>query len=180
MTRLFALAIVSLAFALPAAAASGNDVDPSKLVLRQTDLPTGFRVERAEVRTNAEQARSDARAGRLFARWGRITGYDARFVRGTDGISSRADLLRAPAGARMLFDFFEGEVRKSGIKGLVRSRVRIGDHGSLYRARSPVAFAVVVWRHERVFAGVATTGVSRERALALARVQQRRIAAVLG
>lgn len=80
----------------------------------------------------------------------------------------------------MLFDFFVHEVRKNGVKGLVQRRVRLGAEGWIYHGRSPIAITAVAWRHKRVFAGVATVGISRERTLALARVQQRRVAAALG
>jgi hypothetical protein len=42
---------------------------------------------------------------------------------------------------------------------------------------SPVAF--VVWRYSRVWSGVAGMGLGKARVLALARLQQRRIGAVL-
>ena len=172
---------VVAAAALLSAPLAAAEIDPRALVLRQSDVPAGFVVDRGDtgLRTNEREAKSDPRASALFERWGRVTGYEAEFDRGSASISSRADLLRTAKGARMLLDFFELEMRKSGIKGLVRTRLRLGAEGWVYRGRSPFAFTVVAWRYGRVFAGVAGTGISRARTLALARVQQRRIAAAL-
>jgi hypothetical protein len=169
------------AAALLSAPLAAAELDPGALVLRQSDVPAGFEVDRVQTgsRTNEQEAKSDPRAAALFERWGRVTGYEAGFDRGSASIDSRADLLRTAKGARMLLDFFELEMRKGGIKGLVRSRVRLGAEGWVYRGRSPFAFTVVAWRYKRVFAGVAGMGISRDGTLALARVQQRRIAAAL-
>jgi hypothetical protein len=144
-------------------------------------VPAGFEVELVHtgVRTNREEAKDDPRGPRLFERWGRVTGYQVAFARGTAQIDSRADLLRTAPGAEMMLDFFAREVTKSGIKGLVRSRFRVGDEGWIYSGREPFAFTVVAWRYDRVFAGVVGAGVTRAKTIALARTQQQRIAAAL-
>ncbi len=69
-------------------------------------------------------------------------------------------------------------MRKAGVKGLERRGATIGDEGWVYRGRTAIGFTIVAWRSGRVFSGVAVVGLPAERALAYARVQQRRIAAV--
>jgi hypothetical protein len=162
------------------AAASDADVDPGKLVLQEADVPKGFTVDEEEtgVQSNRE-AGSDREARALVARSGRITGYEAEFDRGTASISSRADLFRTAAGATMLLRYLEREIRKAGIARMRAARVRIGAEGWVWGVPRPVSFSIVVWRYRRVFAGIAVAGIPRARALALARVQQRRIAAAL-
>jgi hypothetical protein len=175
--RLLLVPILLLALAVPASAA---ELDPSTLVLRQADVPTGFDVDagRTGLRSNAAEAKGEPRFVSLLARWGRVTGYEVAFERRTASISSRADVLRTREGANMMLDWVALEVRKSGILRLQRVRTNVGDEAVLYRSsRGGVAFAIVVWRSGRVFAGVATTEISSKQALALARLQQRRIAA---
>ena len=180
VSKFLAVGVVASAFLLAAPLAAA-ELDPRVLVLRTADVPAGFERDRADtgVRTNRQEAEADPRGTRLFERWGRVTGYEAAFDRGTAKIDSRADLLRTPRGAGMMLDFFAREVGKSGIKGLVRSRLRLGDEAWIYRGRSPFAFTVVAWRYGRVFAGVAGAGITRGETIALARKQQRRIAAAL-
>ena len=71
------------------------------------------------------------------------------------------------------------EAKTSGSTGL-RTPVRIGSGGWLYGGGSGAgAFNLVIWRHQRVFAGLAAFGVQKDRMLGLARAQQRRIAAAV-
>ena len=178
MRRLF---LVPLAAALLAGAASAATVDPQSLVLRKADLPRGFQVDRGQtgVRTNELEARDYPELRAKLVRWGRVTGYQAEFDRGSATISSRADVFRTAGGARLLLSFFDTEVRSGGVLVLRRAPTDVGVDGSVYSASAPVAFTLVVWRHGRVFAGVMGQGVTQERTIALARVQQRRIAAAL-
>jgi hypothetical protein len=114
------------------------------------------------------------------ARAGRIDGYVAVYRDGAGRrVNSRADLYRQQSGAHDVLGFADAELRKAGIKGLRRSRVEIGSEGWIYWGGSgDFALAVVAWRHRRVFASIATSGLSRSTTLAIARKQQRRIAAV--
>ena len=175
----FALAIAAL-LALAAAASAG--VEPRTLVLHPGDVPSGFRLDGAEsgVRSNAREAKGGVEAARIIARSGRVSGYRNVFARRSRSIESRADLCRTPVGAAALLDWFDLEMRKSGIRGLKRSRVSMGDEGYIYWGGKPTALALVTWRHGRVWAGVLVHGLTKERAVALARVQQRRIDAVTG
>ena len=181
MRRLVAFALAATAL-LASADASGARVDPRTLVLRPGDVPSGFRLDAAEsgVRPNAREAKGGVEAARIIARSGRVTGYRNVFARRSTSIESRADLCRTPDGAAALLDWFVLEMHKSGISGLRRSRVSVGVEGYVYWSREPNAFALVTWRHGRVWAGVVVLGLTKERAIALARVQERRIEAVIG
>ncbi len=176
--RLLLAAAACLALAVPAAAVG---IDPASLVLSRADVPAGFRLDRegSGVRSNSTEARNDRKLGALLRRWGRVTGYEAEFDRADATVSSRVDLFTSARGARKLLEYFEREVAKSGIRGLERTRIGLGAGGWVYGGGSSAAFVLVAWRDGRVFAGVAATGVSRKQTLALARVQQRRIASAL-
>ena len=177
VVRVMLVAVVAAVLAAPAAAA---DLDPGALVLRQADVPSGFRIDAADsgLRANATEVMSEPRLRTLFERWGRVTGYQAEFDRGTASISSRVDVLRSPSGARKLLAFVSREIGTSGIKGVQRHATPIGDGGWTYRGRTGrTGFTIVVWIDGRVFGGVAVTDLTSDRALGYARVQQRRMAA---
>ncbi len=146
-----------------------------------TDVPTGFRLDRDEsgVRTNELEARENPETRALFSRWRRVTGYQAAYERSDSTIEARADLFRDVDGARNLLAWVDREFRRAGVKGLKRARAGVGSEGWVYwgGSSSPVAF--VVWRYSRVWSGVAGMGLGKARVLALARLQQRRIGAVL-
>ena len=164
------------------ASAGAATVDPGSLVLRSSDLPRGF-VQDSEtgVRTNADLAGSDRRHWRQIAKMGRVTGYRASWdrQRGQDSIVSSADLFRGEAGARQMFDLYAAELNRSGIKGLTRRAVALGDRGAIFDGGASSELAFVGWRHGRVFGYVAGWGVRSDDVLRLARSQERRIAAAL-
>ena len=172
--------VVLPVIALPAAAAT---VDPKQLVLAPTDVPAGFRLDRAEtgIRTNELEAKEYPETRAPFRRWRRVIGYQASY-RGKDAsrIEARADLFRDAAGARQLQDWADREYRRSGISGLRRSHAGVGAGGVVFWGGGHAGHAFVLWRYGRVWAGIAGIGLGKERTLALARAQQRRIAAVLG
>lgn len=172
-----AAALASLIAALPAAAA---DVYPRALALHLADVPSGFTLDRARsgVRSNASEVSRHPELATLFARAGRVTGYSAEFRRGSAFIGSRADLLLRPQGARVLLAWYDREVRKGGVRGLERSRARVGAESWLFWEPTS-ELALVAWRFRRVFAAVLGTDLTKEQTLALARAQQRRIAAAL-
>jgi len=163
---------------VPLAAA---ELDPSRLALAQADVPPGYRLDErtSGVRSNAMESKGKAEVQRLLARTGRTTGYEAEFDKRELRIESRIDVFRRAGGARIFLDWFEVEMRKAGVLGLTRSRARIGAGGWTYAGRAPSAFTLVVWRYDRVFGGVVATGLSKAQVFALARVQQRRMAAAL-
>jgi hypothetical protein len=170
---------------VPAAAA----LDPGMLVLRQSDVPAGFELDRDEsgVRSNARRMRDTPELRSLFRRAGRVTGYEATFLRfdrsdlGLQLIESHADLLRATSGAAAVLAEFDRQAvaRLRTQTRLRRSRVGVGDAGWRYAGKTTTPFALVAWRYGRVFAVVFTLNLSPDQTLALARKQERRIAAAL-
>jgi hypothetical protein len=175
-----------LVAAVAAAPALGAGVDPRALVLRTSEVPEGFVVDRDDtgIRTNEDEAGGNAANRRFLERTGRITGYLASWDRGRepDTITARVDLFRTRAGARVLLDRYASEMRKSGIRGLRRSSVPLGEQGWVWHTKTGARssdLVLVFWRSGRVLAGVAGWGISRARTLDLARIQQDRIAAAL-
>ena len=174
------VAVVVLAGMLVTVPAAAQDIHPRTLGLQLADVPSGFEVDREKtgVRSNASELRKYPELAGLFTRVGRVTGYSAEFRRGSAFIGSRADLVRRPAGARALLDWYDREIRKGGIGGLERARGGVGAESWLFREES-TKLTLVAWRYKRVFAAVLGTDLTKEQTLRLARAQQRRIAAAL-
>jgi hypothetical protein len=179
--RLLSVAALVSAILVGTAVAAGPD--PSALVLRSSDVPREYALDRDESGPypNARVGTS-ARARTLIARLGRVTGYRKRWVLREHGsirrvITSSADVLRGVAGARLYVKLGSTDLARSGIKGLRRSPVRIGDEAWLFHGDSDDELAWVVWRSGRVGAMLLGWGIRPSETLALARVQQRRIEA---
>jgi hypothetical protein len=170
---------VLVVLALVTGTAHAAAVEPKALVLRQSDVPVGYRLDESASGVKAnEDDLPPMRA--LFARWGRVTGYQADYRVGTKSVTSRVDLLRTTRGARSMLDWFRAEMRKAGIRGLVRRPAGLGAEGWVYRAKvDGVGFTVIAWRHGRLFAGIAVSHLGPDRALALARLVERRIVTAL-
>jgi hypothetical protein len=174
--RVALLALGLLLVGTPALAAGPG---LGRLVLRASDVPAGFEAvpEDTGPLSNEHEWRDAPQMKPILQRAGRVTGHGSRFERRSDSVSSRVDLFRTSAGSRILLGYFRGEMRKSGIRGLRSSRIALGDEGSVYFDPKKTILTIVVWRSGRLFSAVAAAGVPRERVLALARLQQRRIAA---
>jgi hypothetical protein len=171
------------------APASAADPHPRLLVVQPNDVPAGFRLDRDEsgVRSNAQRAKDAPGFGPLIARSGRITGYEMVFIRlqkkplRVAFIQSTVDVFRRPDGARIALAWFDGEVGKQAAKASIeRSRGKLGAQAWIYTGRAPGRFTLVGWRYRRVVAAVFGLAIPRERVIALARVQQRRIVAAVG
>jgi len=164
--------------ALPASAAS---VDPKALVIRPSDVPAGYVLQRSEsgLRTNAQEAKESSEAGRVFRRFGRVTGYQMIFERGERKIEARADVFGSAAGASEMLRWADRQARLAGIRGLQRARAGIGAEGWVVYLRSSWVESYVYWRYGSVWAALGGRGMSKDQALSLARVQQRRMAAAL-
>jgi hypothetical protein len=170
------LALLVLAVALPAGAAT---VDPKALVVGRADVPAGFRLDPDEtgLRTNEVEARENPETRPLFRRWGRVTGYQARYENAADAsIEARVDLFRNANGAHELQRWVVREMARSGIKGVVSGPVRLGSEGRMYSSK---LFVILYWRSGRAWSALAGFGVPKSRTLAAARAQQRRIATAL-
>jgi hypothetical protein len=165
---------------LPAAAAS---VDPKALVIRPSDVPVGYVLSPREsgLRTNEQEAKESAEADRVFRRFGRVTGYQMIFERRDERtIEGRADIFGSPRGAREMLRWVDRQARLSGFRDLRRQPVDIGAEGRVFDLGSPWREAYVYWRYGSVWAALGGRGLSNDRALGLARVQQRRMVAALG
>ncbi len=176
------LVAVAACLLVAAASASAAEVDPQLLVLRQADVPAGFALDRdrSGLRTNESESKGDRRLPGLLKRWGRVTGYETEYDHGEGTLTSRADLFRKAEGSRLMMAYVVDEAKTSGIKGIRPLPVRIGSGGWLYGGGSGAgAFNLVIWRHQRVFAGLVAFGVQKGRMLGLARAQQRRIASAI-
>jgi hypothetical protein len=177
------VAILLTAGALAASARAGA-VEPKVLVLRSGDVPAGFVVDAQDtgVRTNEGEADSNRTGRALIARLGRVTGYEAEWnrERGQESIVSRADVFRTASGSQRYVELSAAMLSRSGIKGIRRDRMTIGDGGYLFHGGSSGELAWVLWRSGRVAGMVVGWGVPRGTTVALARAQQRRIAAALG
>jgi hypothetical protein len=165
---------------LPASAAT---IDPKQLVLAPSDVPAGFRLDRAEtgIRTNQLEAKEYPETRQRFRRWRRVIGYQAAY-RGdhASGIEARADLFRDASGAHELQLWADREYQRSGTSGLTRARAGIGTESVIFWGGGAKGHAVVIWRYQRVWAGIAGIGMGKRPTLALARIQQRRIAVAFG
>jgi len=174
MRAVLGAVVIAVVLALPASAAS---LDPKGLVLHQIDVPTGYLLD---------ESQSLVLPGD-FARSGRLTGYYALY-RNTSPpywrtIVSVSHVFRRPEGARTFLRMLDREARRESTGSLERRSVDIGAQGWIYTVRAPDRITVVVWRHGRVVAQVncscSKTSGKQALALALARKQQRRIAAAL-
>lgn len=149
---------------------SGEDLEPRALVLRQSDLPRGFVVDRAL--TGAVE-NSEVATGRpagyeqKLEEWGRIGGYSrilrrrgeaGEGVRGADGVTSVASVYEDEDGAA---ESFETGVRDYADAGFApQGDLGIGDEGRVYRgtgtdgAGRQVEYTVATWRRAPVIATV--------------------------
>jgi hypothetical protein len=183
------LSALLLAAAFLATAAGASTVDTRLLVLQRTDVPATFGLDRDASRywSNAALARSAPEVRKLLASSGRISGYTATYEDGAPAIVSAAHLFRKGAGAHV---FYAGENARQ--RALNAERVRrggqayrheslvLGDEASFYRSTRAPTVMLLVWRTGRVVGSLSTWGLGRDRTVALARVQQRRVEKTLG
>jgi hypothetical protein len=131
-------------------------------------LPSGYRLDRSQ---------SFVYSNRLFtadyaARLGRVTGYIAKYHGQPRGfMRSRVDVFRRGAGARQLLHDLDDAYRSRG-----RQKAGLGAEGWVY---SSGVWAMVIWRHGRLLGLIDSWGLGKAQTLALARLQQRRMAAAL-
>ena len=186
MRALLVALIAAVTLALPASA----EIDPKALVLAEVDLPAGFRLNQAEsyVVSNARFVRAVPANQKLVARSGRVTGYLARYDKGSGRqlrtIQSLVHEFGSREGARTFLLWIDAEQRRRNAKRGVllrdgRATTPIGDQSWVYWSGYPGYYTMVTWRQARFLGIVASWGSGREPTLALARVQQRRIAAAV-
>jgi hypothetical protein len=175
MRLLGVLAAIVLLGAAPAFAAA---IQPKALVLHKADVPKGYSLSNTQVLGNpGPGAKPSFR--QLAKRTGRITGYYADFTKGSDEITSVAELFRRPAGALAYLAWYENQLKTQGEGS--RSRVALGDRGWIYRVHSTPNSTFVLWRDGRVVSSLMchTSRGHRELAVALAHKQDRRATAAM-
>ena len=164
-----------------AATATAAQVAPRSLVLRTSDVPAGFVLDQeyTGIRSNEQEAGSNERTAPSSRR---CAGSRATSGTGTAGTtrSARGSISSEHPGARACCSACTrprcvgldqraphelGAPRRSGMD-VARRAVQRVQHRRL--------------AHGRVFGQVVGLGITRDRTLALARVQQRRIATVVG
>lgn len=171
-----------VAAAVVGAPALAAEIDPSTLVLRSTDIPSGYVLVRRESgrQSNERAARGFPRFRELSRTWGRVTGYQRIFERGERSIEARVDVFRGASGARRMLAWSEREARLAGVRGLRQGRADVGAEAWVFWGGSELVTTYVYWRYGPVWSAVGGRGMPKQRALELARRQQRLIAAGLG
>jgi hypothetical protein len=179
---------VAAAAAVWAVAAPGAEVHPKALVLTRSHLPAGCVLKEGRPYSNESFSGGQRRSAELVARSGRVGGYTVTFENATAKrsrvIRSRVDEFSRPAGAHLVLATIDADQQGRNVgRGLLadgRERAGIGAESWVYWAGHPSFYVFVMWRHGRWLGIVDSWGVGRERTLALARVQQRRMATKLG
>ena len=163
--------LMALALAVPSSAA--QRLDGRKLVLQEAEIPDTYVFDRGSSLSLVPRTRE---ARREAARVGLVGGYYAvyrdvsppfwRTIKSSATVGTNRDRARA-------FTKGTGIMRARGVR-----RVAVGDAGWIATSGDATS---VAWYHGRVAAQVVCEKVARHRAvaLALARKQERRIAAAL-
>src|SRR4029450_5282211 len=97
LSRLLVLALVGLAVS---PSSSAGTLDPARLVLRQSDVPSTYRLNRDKsgARTTKIDSVDSPELKTKYPAWGRLVGYQVTFEKASDSIVSRADLFRTGTG----------------------------------------------------------------------------------
>jgi hypothetical protein len=183
------LLAAGFAAALLAAPTYAAGIDPLKLVLQESEVPRGYQhdEDNSGPLPNALLRGAQPERRDIIARAGRVDGYATRYVNYGPPhwryVVSWVDVFRTSRGAKLYFDWSVERLRRETPGRL--QPVVIGD-GGLVQSRMPSAdpddpATFVIWREGRVTALVVCQLMNdhRKLALALARIQQRRIAATL-
>jgi hypothetical protein len=181
-----------------ATAARTEAPDTKAMVLALSDLAAGFSQEAGYYADNASiAAESSSVSPADYARWGRLSGYQARFTRvGISGlvrIESVASTYRSIGGTRDSLHASFRVATEPNEKGWVFKRASIqaplGDEARLYTTKMTTSAGtravlyVLFWRYRTVkaflYGGGRQGTVSAERVIALAKRQERKIEAAL-
>jgi hypothetical protein len=181
-----------------ATAARAQAPDAKAMVLALSDLPAGFSQEAGYYADNARiAAESSSVSPAEYARWGRLSGYEARFTRAGNGglvrIESVASTYRSIGGARdslhASFRVATGPNEKGWVFKLASIQAPLGDEARLYTTKMTTSggthavLYVLFWRYRTVkaflYGGGRQGTVSAESVIALAQTQERKIEAAL-
>lgn len=194
-TRAALAAVLILVAAVAGCGGSGREVKEAQLaevVLQPADLPHAF------VQFDAgRQVRLDRVPGPRFdeTRYGREGGWKARYnrngtkdTRGPLVVESRVDLFRDTGGADTDLDAYREQFKTTPVGARVVRVPQVGEESvgmtSTSGGNPAVRYVTVAWRDGNVTASVTVNGFAPNLrvadAVALARAQERRIAAALG
>jgi hypothetical protein len=174
-----ALAVGLAAVLTVAVAATAAGIEPRALVLQEGDLPPHYEFQPGSSGTVRAVGAPDA-----LVRPGLKGGYYATYW-GDSGSSktivSAAYVYRSASGSTAALAAVDRAARRNRPPSLARRPVRIGETGWLYTERTRDHGTSIVWRFGRVLAIVNCSAPRghEKLALALARKQQRRVAAAL-
>jgi hypothetical protein len=199
-----ALATATAAAVLVVASALGAGPDPSHLVLKLADVPHGFAVDAKNtgVFSNAKVAAAENKPSDLakFNKWGRVTGFQAQFVRNPQAgkyggialVISRISVYKAISGTVADFSDKGSTCAGSGLPK-VPAPGRLGYAtvaclGTAQPQSTKLRLYSLFWRHgvvtaSMILAGVAATTSATDIASlgwTLARAQDAHIGATLG
>lgn len=191
---LLAFAVLLLGAGCGGGGPGTSALEARSLVLRPTDLPGAFEIDKTVTGpvSNEEVARGRA-AGyeQRLERWGRVEGFSRQLRRrgkvggalaAVAGVNSVASVYELERGAAQSFAAGVRDYARSGFVGA--GVPRVGDEARAFRGRSTlegrqVEYLVVTWRTGRVIAGVVAEGPPGKLELSavtpLARTQDTRI-----
>jgi hypothetical protein len=134
-----AAALLLAAFSLLASSAAAQSArDPKTLVLRQSDLPAGFKPAGSRYVSNA-QANRESQVKKDYVKLGRLRGYEANFQKNaTKGIlyvSAAASTYKTTTGAHDSFTITAKAVETSREPRFRRLSLtkKLGDEARLYK-----------------------------------------------
>jgi hypothetical protein len=179
--RLGLVTLLTAVLAQSAVGAQAAGIQPRTLVLQAGDVPPHYVFQQG----SSGPVRSVGAPDELV-RPGLKGGYYATYWADSGSsktIVSAAYVYRSPAGPKAALSALDRTARRNAPPSLTRRSVQIGRRGNgwLYTERARDPGTAVAWRFGRVLAVVncaAPTG-HQKLALALARKQQRRMAAAL-
>jgi len=195
---LFMLATIALVAGLTASAALAAPPDTKQMVLRLTDLPAGFSLNKGYYADNARADKdSDSVSFADYVRWGRVTGYHADFSRealaGILNLTSGASTYKTTAGATASTRAsYAAAGKTTRIYGKptsfkrVSTGTRLGHEAQMFTTKVTsegitVSVYILVWRYRTVKASLLVGGLAgtldAAEVVRLAQKQQTRIAA---
>ncbi len=189
--RVVSLLVVPVLGIALAATALAATADPQRLIVRPSDLPADFRLnERYHgYESNDRFVRGRPAYRRVVARSKRLTGYYALYEKqvplALPAVNTNVSLFRTTDGARYFLNWLDRQQRRDNAERVGkepvwgRKRLRLGDESWAYWAGPPNFYVLVFWRHGRTITLLHSWRLGLQRALELARAQERRIASVL-
>jgi hypothetical protein len=179
--------------ALVVAAAAAAARDPQAMVLRRSDIPSGFSVQSQGYESVRRAAAGSPFTVAQYEAWGYLRYYEVDYelagagtkvLTGPLEIASSASVYKTAAGAAASFAASRAQCPKHGRLFSTTARIGDGSFGCEYatsKSGVPVVAYVLTWHRGPVKAGIVVDGlrtaVSATRAVGLARLEDARIRA---